>query len=279
MYISIDLGGTNTRVASSKDLKEIYKIEKFKTVYDLTEQRKLLHETISRVIDDGEAEYICIGVPGTIKRYERQIQRIKYFPGIKDMPFEEFFGGGNSGNLIIDNEASLAALAEANRGKGKDYRAVAYLTLSTGVGGAWVLDGKINNTPRNLEPGNQIIIEDGRDFRGINIKGRLEAYVSGTAFKEIYGIDPSDCDDMVIWNSYGKRLASGIINLLAMWNPQIIILGGGVSNQFEKFYKPLIQELSKQDFFEVPEIVQSDLGDENGVLGGFELISQILESK
>ena len=275
MYISIDLGGTNTRVASSKDLKEIYKIERFATVPDIEELRKAVHQAISKVIDGEEVEYVCIGVPGVIDRYGRKVVRIPRIDGVKNMSFEEFFGVEEGTKLIVENDAAVAALGEAVRGKGKDYRAVGYLTLSSGVGGTVILDKKIINLPRNPEPGRQVILEGGRKFEGKYPKGHFEAYASGSAIKEFYGVDPQTCEDQNIWDEFGKHVATGVINVQAMWSAQIIILGGGVSNQFERFKSAMFKEL-EESLKEIPEVVQSDLGDVNGVLGGFDLISQNL---
>lgn len=276
MYISIDLGGTNTRVASSKDLKEIYKIERFATVPDIEGLRKLVHQTITRIIDGEEVKYICVGVPGTLDRYERKVLRIPRISGVQNMPFEEFFGVGKGANLIVENDAALAGLAEAIRGQGKNYRTVAYLTLSTGLGGTLVIDKRLLNTPRSLEPGRQVIIEDGRRFPNRKVpKGHFEAYGSGSALKEFYGVDPETCEDQKVWDEFGKHVGTGIINLQALWSPQIVILGGGVSNQFEKFKNAMFKQL-EESIVEVPQVVKSDLGDINGVLGGFDLIEQTL---
>ncbi|OGC47137.1 hypothetical protein A2886_00625 [candidate division WWE3 bacterium RIFCSPHIGHO2_01_FULL_42_13] len=276
MYISIDLGGTNTRVASSKDLKEIYKIERFLTIPDIEGLRKSVHQAISKVIDGEEVEYVCIGVPGAIDRYERKVLRIPRIPGVKDMPFEEFFGVEKGANLIVENDAALAGLGEAIRGQGKNYRAVAYLTLSTGLGGTLILDKKILNTPRNLEPGRQVILEGGRRFPNREVpKGHFEAYASGSALREFYGVDPETCEDQKVWDEFGRHVASGIINLQALWSPQIVILGGGVSNQFEKFKDAMFKEI-EENIVEIPKVVKSDLGDINGVLGGFDLINEMV---
>ena len=79
MYISIDLGGTNTRIASSKDLVTIYKQEKFLTNHDLDEQRGLVSAAIGRLIDGEEVKYICIGVPGMIDKYNRKFGNVSNF--------------------------------------------------------------------------------------------------------------------------------------------------------------------------------------------------------
>src|SRR3989344_537127 len=275
MYISIDLGGTNTRVASSKDLKEIHKIERFSTIPDIDGLRKAVHQAITKVIDGEEVEYVCIGVPGLIDRYKRRIVGVPRIPSVQDMPFEEFFGVEKGAKLIIENDASLAGLAEAIRGQGKNYRCVAYLTLSSGVGGTVILDKKLLDMPRNFEPGWQVILEGGRKLYKEVPKGDFEAYASGSALKEFYGVDPETCEDQKVWAEFGKHVASGIINLQALWSPQIVILGGGVSNQFEKFKDAMFKEI-EENIVEIPKVVKSDLGDINGVLGGFDLINEMV---
>ena len=72
-------------------------------------------------------------------------------------------------------------------------------------------------------------------------------------------------------------MATGVVNVIAMWNPDIIVLGGGVSQKFDYFSPAMYEDLNLQNMFEVPKIVVSKLGDENGVLGGFDLIRQNLQ--
>jgi len=277
MYVAIDLGGTKTRVASSKDLKSIHKIERFDTVADLQKQKDLLVDSIGRVVGKEEVEYICLGVPALIDKENKEFKIADNYPQLNGLSFGALLGMDFAHqNIIAENDATLAALGEANRGEAAKYNVVAYLTLSTGVGGARIENKQISNHHGSSEPGHMIIVENGRYDDSCGQRGCLQAYVSGTSFREIYKVEPEKAIAKEIWTEYGSHLATGIVNLIAMWDPEIIVLGGGVSQKFELFSAAMYEDLNLQNFFEVPKIVVSKLGDENGVLGGFDLIKQQL---
>ncbi len=88
-----------------------------------------------------------------------------------------------------------------------------------------------------------IINEDGKPFKLCGQKGCLSCYVSGAAFKEVYGVSPFRCEDKEVWTDYAKKLSLGIVNVIAMWGPDVLVLGGSISNKFEGYFKePLLDE-------------------------------------
>jgi predicted NBD/HSP70 family sugar kinase len=76
MYVSIDLGKTNTRVACSKDLKNIQQMEKFVTLPNLEEQKKVLKDTIARVVTGEQVKAVVVGMPGIIDRVGGAFYRV-----------------------------------------------------------------------------------------------------------------------------------------------------------------------------------------------------------
>lgn len=279
MYISIDLGGTSTRIASSKDLETFHKVEKFHTVSDLSRERELVNEAVQKVSDGDDIEFICIGVPGFVDRYERRFGTIVNFPELTGVKYGDFFMLGDVENIIVENDAALAGLAESKRGEAFNHRVVAYITLSTGVGGVRIQDQKLSRIQGKSEPGHMIIIEDGQYDDVCGQKGCLHAYLSGSMFEKVYGIKAPLAEDSEIWDEYGRHLATGIINICAMWDPSIIVIGGSISGRFDMFGPSMFKNLDNQDLFVVPEILRSEMGDNNGLLGGFDLISQVLKEK
>ena len=276
MYISIDLGGSNTRVASTKDLKEILEIIKVQTEQNIDLERSIINSSIEKLVGDQEIKGVCLGVPGFVNKKERKFEKIVNVPSFSGFSFDEIIGNIVAPERILaENDASLAGLGESVLGAGKNFDVVAYLTLSTGVGGVRIAEKKIDPHQKFSEPGHMIIEENGRKCEFCGQNGCLCAYTSGTAFKEIYGMNPSECEDLKIWSEYAKKLSLGVINLIAEWAPDVVVLGGSISNKFEEFFKePLMAELSKQDFFKIPPIVKSELGDNSGIYGGFVMLKQ-----
>lgn len=277
MYLSLDVGGTNTRIASSYDLKNIVKDLKFDTSQDLETQKSLIEQGIAEICaGEEELKGICLGVPGLVNKKENKFEKIVNVPALSNIYAEELLPEHiRTKNILAENDATLAGLGEAVLGIGKDYEVVVYLTLSTGVGGVRIAGKQIDPYQKFSEPGHMIIEEDGRYFELCGQKGCLSAYVSGTAFKSVYGVSPIDCEDSEIWGDYAKKLSLGIINILALWAPDVIVLGGSMSKKFEEcFKKPLLLELEKDPLFEIPPIVKNNLGDKSGIYGGFVLMSQ-----
>jgi predicted NBD/HSP70 family sugar kinase len=273
MYVSIDLGKTNTRVACSKDLKNIQQMEKFVTLPNLEEQKKVLKDTIARVVTGEQVKAVVVGMPGIIDRVGGAFYRVNTYPELNGQPFSAFTAGFlDKTTVFIENDALLAGFGEAVGGAGKEFDIVTYLTLSTGVGGVRICFKEIDSSYYYMEPGHQIIVQDGREDLFCGQKGCLQAYVSGPAFETNYKMKPEDCKDDAVWNDY-----SGIINILSMWSPEVVIIGGGLSQKFDFIYPGLIENLNRQNFFPVPEIRKSAFGDESGIYGGFSYINKFIE--
>jgi len=278
MYVSIDVGKTNTRVSSSRDSKNIFKKEKFLTSQSLEEEKKLIKDAVYKVTDLEQIQAISVGLPGIIDRISNTFYKVNTYPELNGLPFQAFLQGfaEKIPKIIVENDALLAAFGEAVGGSGKEFDIVAYLTLSTGVGGARISFKEIDQSYYFSEPGHQIIVQDGREDPFCGQKGCLQSYVSGPAFEEIYKMKPEECKDGNIWSDYSKHLASGLINIISMWTPEVIVLGGGISQKFDYIYSDLMDNLRKEKLFPIPEIRKSALGDDAGLLGGFIYISRFI---
>lgn len=278
MYISIDLGGTNTRIASSDNLTDIKEIEKVPTEQNIALEKKILQEAIEKLSQDSKIKGICFGIPGLVDKESKKLKIVPHIPSFNGAHFSELFGEEIDQDILLaENDAALAGLGEAVRGAGSKHNVVAYLTLSTGVGGIRITGKKLDQFRNQSEPGHMIIESEGRYAKPCHQHGCLESYISGTAFRQVYGVRPSECEDQQIWDDYAGKLALGVINVLAMWGPDVVVLGGSISNKFEPFFKEsLLTKLSQQEFFAIPPIIKSALGDNSGLYGGFILLEQTL---
>lgn len=264
MYVAIDLGGTSTRIASSKDLENIFKFEKFSTERNLNLQRELISSIITNITSGGSIQAICLGVPGTIDRGNRLFLNLPNYNVLNNRGFmalipQEYL----SIPLFVANDAALAGYAEAIKGAGSTFNKVLYLTISTGVGGSLIVNKNKEDVEREFEPGHKIIYADGKDF---------EQHASGAAFEKIYGIDPSKCKDKNIWIKYARDLGIGVSKLINFYKPDVIVLGGGVAlNNFDLLHTHLLEYLSKQIHpnSQIPQIKLAGFGDKSGIYGGF----------
>jgi glucokinase len=273
MYLSIDLGRSVTRVASTKDLQKIYKVVKFPTDTNFDKQVKLLTSAIYDVSDNDHINAVALGVPGVLDKVSKKFVASANYPVLEGLPFISLLPDSlKNSKLLVENDALLGGLGEAYFGSGMDFNTVAYLTLSTGVGGTRIDKNKDGYTYIESEPGHHIISENDKVADKTGIFGTFESFCSGSYFEMRYGEKPTNIKNDKIWEDYSKHLSSGIINVISMWKPQVIILGGGVSNNFDSFYPYLKDDLSKQSFFTIPEILKSQLGDDSGIYGGFVLL-------
>jgi len=281
MYVSIDLGGTNTRIASSKDLGNILNVEKVKTEQNIALEKKIIITAIEKLCLEEVIDGICVGVPGFVNKKAKKFEKIVNIPSFSELSYEDLFGDVVNPDLVIaENDATLAGLGEAVLGAGQDYEVVAYLTLSTGVGGVRIAGKKIDPTQNFSEPGHMRIQEDGLLCPHCHQKGCISAYISGASFEDVYKVRPSQCEDRGVWEEYAKKLTLLIINVISMWGPNVIVLGGSISNKYEEYFKDsLFDNLSKQNFFTIPPILKSKLDDNSGLYGGLVLLNQVFGSK
>jgi glucokinase len=273
MYLSIDLGRSTTRVASTTDLQKVHKIVKFPTDTNFEKQLKLITGAVYDVSDNDHIQAVALGVPGLIDKSSKKFVAMANYPVLVGLPFNSLLPDSlKNSKLIVENDAVLGGLGEAYFGAGLTYNTVAYLTLSTGVGGTKIEKNKDGYLFIESEPGHHIICEDDKVADKTGIFGTFESFCSGNYFEMRYGEKPTNIKNDKIWVKYAKHLSSGIINIIAMWKPEVIVLGGGVSSNFDLFYPHLIEFLSTQSFFTLPTIVKSVLGDDSGVYGGFVLL-------
>lgn len=278
MYISIDLGRSTTRIASSSDLKSILKIEKFQTDSSLEVQKANMAKALTDVIGNEEVDAIAFGFPGITGDIKNKFGKCANLPQIEGADISSFFPDRlKDVKILVENDAALGALGEAYFGAGKENKVVAYLTVSTGVGGARVVKYDNEYDIINAEPGHQIICRDDNLTDGSGLNGTFESYCSGSFFKKRYQSAPDDSAGAEVWKKYSHYLSAGLFNLISMWDPEVIVLGGGMAiHNFDTFYPFLMEEMNKQDFFKVPDIKKSLLGDDSGIYGGFILLKENL---
>lgn len=267
MIVCVDIGGGTTRIGFSKNKKNFTKIVKFPTENSFDLEIKLIVQKLREV--SLNIEVIVIAIAGSVDRKTGKIiswgQRKSWWGKNIFNPLLEYFP---KTKFFIENDANIGALGEAVFGKGKNYSLVGYITLSSGIGGCLIVNKQIISHKFGIEPGHQIINFLETKKWSCGQKGCFESYASGTAFKEIFDISPEKCTDENIWKKYGESVAVGVANLICLWSPEVIIIGGGVSNKFSSFIKPLREKLVELlPIYNIPEITKSQLK-EAGLLGG-----------
>lgn len=296
--IGIDIGGTDTKIGlvdvHNKLLDSVYIPTKAERPAD--EVIRTVAETALSILDkNGIAMEQCvgvgIGVPGTV---DRKKGIVRYSNNIcwEDVPLVKEMSTYLPIPVEIANDADCAALGETIAGAGKECSDVVMITLGTGVGGGVVLDGEIyeGRGIGGSELGHMVIVENGEPCT-CGRRGCLEAYASATALKreakraskkelipsEIFALakqgDPAMKEVVEI---YIRRLGLGIVNIVNIFRPQLVLLGGGISGQGESLLVPLRRILREECFGgergDVPEIEEAVLGNNAGIIGAAGLL-------
>ena len=152
-YIGIDLGGTNIRVgAIDKNENIIYEYKEltFKEVSTATELCTKIIKMIRQVPNYEDAKAIGLGVPGSVNEKSSRIITSKNVGILIDFPLVETLNKEFNKPIYIENDAKVAAFAEAVVGRGKNKNIVCYITISTGLGGGIVINKKIYQGSNNL---------------------------------------------------------------------------------------------------------------------------------
>ena len=296
--IGVNIGGTDTMIGLVDVHQKLVAMEKFPTNAQRPAE-EVIAEIGQRILEFLDKQGITmdqcvgtgIGVPGTV---DRKAGKVIYSNNIhwenveiaglieKQLPIP----------VRIANNADCAALGEEVAGAGKEYQDVVMLTLGTGVGGGIILDGEIyeGKSIGGGELGHMVIIENGEPCT-CGRKGCLEAYASVTALKrdakrvsgksmttvEIFSAakngDTRICE---VVDTYIRRLGVGIVNIVNVFRPQLVLIGGELCEQGEALLEPL-RIMVKNGCFggekgELPEIEIASLGNRAGMIGAASLI-------
>lgn len=296
--IGIDIGGTDTKIGLVDIHQKIIACEKTKTNASRPSSEiiaEIGQKTLELLDRQGIAMDQCvgagIGVPGTI---DCQNGVVRYSNNIhwENVKIAKEMGQFLPIPIKIANDADCAALGEAVAGAGKEYQDVIMLTLGTGVGGGIILDGEIyeGRGMGGSELGHMVIVEDGEPCT-CGRKGCLEAYASAMALirdakrltgkemapEEIFAAaNAGDSAMKELVDLYIRRLGIGIVNIVNIFRPQLVLLGGGISAQGEVLLAP-IREILKDNCFggekgKLPEMEIASLGNEAGMIGAANLI-------
>ena len=272
-------------------------------VADMAALCKKLAERNSISMD--KIDRIGIAVPGTINS-ARGIVEYSNNIVMKNTPIVELFKKHIDKEVLITNDANAAALGEALAGSGKGKKSLVMVTLGTGVGGGIIIDGRIFEGGVNTaggEIGHTVIVSGGRQCT-CGRRGCWEAYSSASALSaitaekmrelELKGIpsllfDEKEKEGRIsartafsamkrgdayareIVDGYISYLADGITNLINIFQPEVIAIGGGVCNEGDALLKPLKALVDRdqytRDSASKTELVVAKLGNDAGSLG------------
>jgi predicted NBD/HSP70 family sugar kinase len=237
MIIGVDIGGTKTLIASYDGDGKIKSETSFKTPKDYSGFIEEFTIRVERFLGS-TIKLCCAGVPGLLDRKQGIVHSLGNLPWKEEKVASDLSKAMNGIKVVIENDSKLAGLSEARSIKPVPKRAL-YLTISTGIGGALVVDGNLAEDMIDMEIGKTPI-----EFE--STLTHWEDFASGRAFYEAYGKYGDDTEDPQIWQDYAQtRLGPGIAEACSFLQIDTIIFGGGLgqhSNHFADYLKPYLDE-------------------------------------
>lgn len=268
MYLLFDIGGTNLRLAISRDGEHLADRKAFPTPRAYEDGITLVR-AFAQSYRGERFSAAAGGIAGSFDRQAGMLRHAPHLPLWVGQPLREAFSDAIGSPVFFENDAALAGLGEAVLGAGKGYAIVAYVTVGTGTNGVRIVDGRIDRSAHGFEIGHQAI-QVGGALCACGGSGHLEAYVSGAAFVKRYEQKPQDVQDATAWGGAADLLACGIANTIFHWSPDAVVLGGPMI-----LGKPAIPFTRVADhirnivgvFSEPPQLRLASLGDEGGLRG------------
>lgn len=281
--IGVDLGGTKilAGLVATDGAVERHR----ETMTPLDSQDELLaglDDAVQELLDE-RVVALGFGVPSRIDRETGRLQGSVNIPlGELDLRarMEERF----ELPVSVDNDANAATYAEFHAGAGRDVQTIVMLTLGTGVGGGVVMEGELYRGW--AEFGHMVIEFDGVPCQGsCTGRGHLEGYVSGTAAtklaRETFGpaVDAHRLERLAregderaveLLTGIGRRLGAGIGSLVNIFDPELVVIGGGFAAAGDFLFGPARDVMQREAL--APEgdrvrIVRAELGTTAGLIG------------
>lgn len=267
MYLAVDVGATKTLLAVFSKGGKVLHEQKIPTDHKypqfLIDLRLALQ---SEEFKKHRLSAVCCAIPGKVDRFRGVGVSFGNLPW-QNVPFATDVKKLIGKRVYLENDANLAGLFEAYAHK--EYKKVFYLTLSTGIGGGFIVDGKIDPAFADAEVGHMVLEHEGK------LK-KWEDFASGRALVERFGKKAEQLDNPFAWKTYAKDVARGLDVLLAVLQPDAVIIGGSVGAYLQKFSGQLKEELKKygNNMVPIPPIIKATKAEEAVVYGCYEYIKQ-----
>jgi glucokinase len=305
--VGIDLGGTSVKAALVSPKLEILARDAVPT--DVADQAALLDEIralVERVRGSAEVAAVGFGLPSQIDQRTGTVVDSINVP-LERLPFASEMERRLKLPVRIGNDAHVACLAECRVGAGAGRRHVVMLTLGTGVGGGLLIDGRPYRGSIGCggELGHVVIDENGPPCQGhCPNRGCLEVMASATGIRRaaaavadgtpggtlataraggddlgprlvIERAQAGDAECREVLDTVGRHLGVGIASFVNIFNPELVVIGGGIVSAGELLLAPAREEAAARALpapWSQVEVVAARLGNDAGVIGAAALV-------
>jgi glucokinase len=304
--IALDIGGTHMRAAVfAADSETPLTQKRIRTYSGGQSPLDRLVGLINEVrLENASLKAIGMAVPGPVDPRTGTIPVAPNIPELSGVPLKAALEEKTGGPVFLGNDANLAGVGEWRFGAGKGHHNLIYLTISTGIGGGVICDDHLLLGDRGLgaELGHVTIWPEG-PLCSCGQKGHLEAVSSGTAIARFVAerlaagdrsslsgqpdaktiSQAAQAGDPLARTAFeraGKYLGLAVANYLQIFNPSIVIFGGGVSQTGDLLLAPvretMRQSVLSKHYLEGLTLTQAELGDDAGLYGALALAQGLI---
>ncbi|MFC1496376.1 ROK family protein [Candidatus Margulisiibacteriota bacterium] len=289
--IGVDLGGTKIAAALATLKGKIKKEMEFPT--DAGKGPQAVIKNVARAISEvagpnlKQVKAIGIGAPGAVLYDKGIVTYPPNLPGWKEINLKKILEKEFEIPVEVDNDANCAALAEGQFGAGVDAKNFVYVTISTGIGGGIIINKKLYRGAVGAagELGHICIEKKGKKCSCGKL-GHLEGLAAGGAIHRHYGVSPKEINAAAknkkrwafkIINEVADTIGLGFASVINILNPEMIIVGGGLSNMGETLLQPIRFAIRKYALplpYQTVKIVRAKLGTKSGLYGAIALAQE-----
>ncbi len=284
MLAGIDLGGTQVRVALARSDGNL--VASVKTRTHLVPTPQALVDWAASVIERHRGRQkvrsITIAAPGPIDLKRGVLVNPPNLPW-RNVPFAAMMGRATGAKVQLANDADMAGLGEFHRGAGRGTRNMVYITWSTGVGGGLIVDGKLHRGAHGTagEVGHMIIDPNG-PLDNCGQRGCLEAFIGGANLARETGHPAAELfaeaargnpHARAVVERAARYMGMALISLTNVLDPELFVIGGGVSRSWELVQPTMLETLRSSPFIKParrPRLRRARLGDRAGQVGAVE---------
>lgn len=307
VIIAVDLGGTKIRAARLDNRLNI--LERHQTLTLAHEGLKSTLDRIKQIIkhvlptDGTLVTGIGISAPGPLNPITGVVVAPPNLEGWHNVPLSDILNEAFQVPVYVGNDANVAALAETLMGAARGFRHVIYVTVSTGIGSGIIVDGRLLLGEQGLaaEAGHIIMMTEDehvssleKEAAGPSLARQVRERVArgeASIVREWVKGDLSKIDAVMVGQAaqQGDELAMsvvrrggwivglGIVSLLHLFNPEVVVIGGGVANMGEMLFDPLRTAIQKycidEAYWRNLKIAPAMLGDNVSIIGAASLVA------
>lgn len=267
--IGIDLGATNIRgaVVTGSTLSEIVsaRIHSAGSVEDVLND---IYQVVDALIDSS-IKAIGIGVPSVVDVKEGIVYDVQYIPSWVEVPLKKYMEARYHIPVFVNNDANCFAVGEYHFGKGNGVDSMIGLTIGTGLGAGVIINSKLY-AGYNCGAG---------EFGLFNyLDNILEFYCSGSFFQNVHGLDgvhvfedakKGDIDAINLYRELGRHIGQAIKMVMYAYDPELIVLGGSVSQAYDFFHENMWREVKTFAYTKSAERIRIQVSalKNSGILG------------